>query len=96
MNGGKLGAFPLGSIAIVGGGPGGWLTAMTLARVLRGSCEIQVLELPDDNAINGAVASVPSLFRLLRLLAIDESALMRATQATLPARRAVSRLGRAG
>ena len=77
-----MGTFPLERIAIVGGGLSGWLAAATLARVLRGSSTIHVLELSGDAAINGAVASVPSLHRLLHLLAIDESGLMRATQAT--------------
>ena len=77
-----MGEFPLSRIAIVGGGASGWMAAATLARVLRDSCAVQLLELPNDNAGAGAIASVPSLHRLLRLLALDETALMRATQAT--------------
>ena len=65
---GEASAFPVGSIAILGSGPTAWLAAATLARVLRGSCAIQVIETKSDDATWGAVASVPSLHRLLRLL----------------------------
>ena len=74
--------FPLRSIAIVGAGVSGCLAAATLKRVLGDSCEVTLLALPDDNAINGALAAVPSLHRLLDLLGVDELALVRATQAT--------------
>ena len=81
-NGGQVSAFPLRSIAVVGGGAGGWLAAATLRHVLGDSCAVRLLELTDDNAIHGAVETVPSLHRLLRLLRLDEIMLMRATQAT--------------
>ena len=74
--------FPLRSIVIVGGGTTGWLAAATLARVIGDSCPIRLITLPEDHAGGGAIASVPSLHRLLRLLRIDEAALMRATGAT--------------
>jgi len=74
--------FPLRSIIVVGGNVSGWLAATTLRQVLGASCDVAVLALPDDSAINGAHAAVPSLHRLFNLLAIDEAALMRATQAT--------------
>src|SRR5262245_19854154 len=77
-----VGEFPLRSIAITGGSISGWLAATTLKQVLGASSDVTVLTLPDDNAINGAHAAVPSLHRLFNLLAIDEAALMRATQAT--------------
>lgn len=76
-----MSAFPLRSIVIVGGGTTGWLAAATLARVLGDSCPIRLVALPEDHAA-GAIASVPSLHRLLRLLKIEEAALMRATAAT--------------
>jgi tryptophan halogenase len=75
-----VGSFPLGSIAILGGGACGWLAAAALARVLGPSCAVQVLETAEQP--QGAIASDPSLHRLLRLLGIDEAALMRATRAT--------------
>jgi hypothetical protein len=75
-------AFPVASVAIIGSGPTAWLAAATLARVLRGSCAVQVIETDSDDATWGAVASVPSLHRLLRLLELDEVMLMRAGEAT--------------
>ncbi|HEV7606066.1 MAG TPA: tryptophan halogenase family protein [Steroidobacteraceae bacterium] len=77
-----MSAFPLGSIVIVGNSASTWLAAAMLARVLGASCQLRVLEIPDESAITGAIASVPSLHRLRRLLGIDEAALMRSTQAT--------------
>ncbi|HEY5755529.1 MAG TPA: tryptophan halogenase family protein, partial [Steroidobacter sp.] len=74
--------FPLRSIVVVGGGNTGWLAAATLARIIGDSCPVRVITLPDDLAVNGAIASVPSLHGMLRLLRIDEAALMRATGAT--------------
>jgi tryptophan halogenase len=77
-----LSVFPLESIVIVGNSVSTWLAAATLARVLGPSCRLQVLEIADESAITGGIASVPSLHRLRRLLGIDEAALMRSTQAT--------------
>lgn len=74
--------FPLRSIAIVGAGVSGCVAAATLRQVLGDSCAVTLVALPDDNAINGAIASVPSLHRLLGLLGTDEHALVRATRAT--------------
>jgi len=74
--------FPLRSIAIVGAGVSGCLAAATLRRVLGESCDVTLVALPDDNVINGALAAVPGLHRLLELLGIDEHSLVRATRAT--------------
>ena len=79
---GEVSAFPVASIAIIGSGPTAWLAAATLARVLHGSCAVQVIETGFDDATWGAVTSVPSLHRLLRLLGLDEVTLMRAGDAT--------------
>jgi len=79
---GEVSAFPVASIAIIGSGPTAWLAAATLARVLHGSCAVQVIETESDDATWGAVTSVPSLHRLLRLLGLDEVTLMRAGEAT--------------
>jgi tryptophan halogenase len=74
--------FPLRSIVVVGGGTTGALAAATLARVLGGSCPIRLVSLPDVDESHGAIASVPSLHRLMRLLRIDPAEMMRATGAT--------------
>ena len=73
--------FPLRSIVVVGGGATSALAATTLARVVGDSCPIRHICLPGDGAA-GALASVPSLHRLFRLLRVDEAAVMRATSAT--------------
>lgn len=74
--------FPLSSIVVIGGSATAWLSATTLARALGDSCQVRVLEIQDENAITGAIASVPSLHRLLPLLGFREAELVRATQAT--------------
>ena len=56
------------------------MAAATLSRVLGASCPVRVVETPLDEP--SAIASMPSLHRLFRLLGIDEVALMRATSAT--------------
>lgn len=56
------------------------MAAATLSRVLGASCAVSVIETPIEEP--PAIASLPSLHRLLRLLGIDEVALMRATAAT--------------
>ena len=81
-NGEQVEAFPLRSITVVGTGVSGWLAAAALRRVLGESTSVTLLAPADDNAINGAVAAVPSFHRLLGPLGIDERSLMRATQAT--------------
>jgi len=50
----------------------GWLAAATLARIVGSSCPVHVVTLPDDLAVDGAIASVPSLHGMLRLLRIDD------------------------
>jgi tryptophan 7-halogenase len=77
-----LSAFPLSSIVIVGNSASAWLAAATLARVLGASVQVRVLEVPDKSDIKSGIASAPSLHRLIRLLGLDEVALMRSTQAT--------------
>jgi tryptophan halogenase len=57
-----------------------WAVAATLSRVLGPACPVRIVETPNEEP--SAIASVPSLHRLLRLLGIDEVALMGATSAT--------------
>jgi tryptophan halogenase len=71
------------SIAIIGGGAAGWLSAATLSRVLRPDyCTIRVLGVarPDSGPISEATN--PAFHRLTGLLGIDVAELVRATQAT--------------
>jgi len=67
-------------IAIAGGGVTGWLAASLLARVLRGSREIVVIE--TGEAEQREFATLPPLTGLHTLLGIDENDLLARTNGT--------------
>src|SRR5215467_5180503 len=71
---------PIRSVAIAGGGVTGWLCGALLARVLRGSCGICVIETGD--APHGAFATLPPLTGLHTILGIDENELLGKTGGT--------------
>jgi tryptophan halogenase len=71
------------SIAIVGGGAAGWLTAAVLARVLRGKIAVTVVEQNDDHGlIEPETATLPQLRGLHGIIGIDENDLLRSTGGT--------------
>jgi tryptophan 7-halogenase len=71
------------SIAIIGGGAAGWLSAATLSRILRPDyCAIRVLQVPQPHSGQISEATNPAFHRLTGLLGIDAAQLMRDTQAT--------------
>src|SRR3569832_194755 len=70
------------SIAIAGGGVTGWLAASLLARVLRGSREIVVIETGDTDTLQREFATLPPLTGLHTILGIDENDLLAKTGGT--------------
>ncbi len=72
---------PLNSIAIVGGGVAGWMTACALARVLPGEPTLQLIETA-GSAPGGALSTLPALRTFHGLLGLDEASLMRTARAT--------------
>jgi tryptophan halogenase len=72
---------PLSSVAILGGGVAGWMTACALARVLPADCAIRVIE-TQSAAPRGALSTLPALRAFHGLLGLDEAALMRAARGT--------------
>lgn len=72
---------PLNSVAILGGGAAGWMTAAALARVLPPACAIRVVETADA-APRGALSTLPALRGFHGLLGLDEAAVMRAARGT--------------
>ena len=75
-----MSAFPLGRVAIIGGGVEAWMTAAGLARATGGQAQIRVVE--TGPAVQGALSTLPSLRSFHALLGLDEAALMAATRAT--------------
>jgi len=70
------------SIAIAGGGVTGWLAASLLARVLRGSREIVVIETGDADTPQREFATLPPLTGLHTILGIDENDMLAKTDGT--------------
>lgn len=72
---------PLNSVAVLGGGVAGWMTAAALARVLPAACAIRVVDTLAC-APRGALSTLPALRGFHGLLGLDEAALMRAGRGT--------------
>jgi tryptophan 7-halogenase len=73
----------LKSIAIVGGGTAGWISASVLAHLLQNTeCHITLVESPDVPTIGVGEATIPSFVDLLRFLTISEVDFIAKTNAT--------------
>ncbi len=74
---------PVRSIAIIGGGTAGWMTALTFARSLKGQgVAITVIESPTVGIIGVGEGSTPWLRGFFDALGIEESEWMPASDAT--------------
>jgi tryptophan halogenase len=74
---------PIRSIAIVGGGTAGWMTAATLAHYLQGlGCRLRLIESAEIGTVGVGESTIPPIISHLAALGIDENDLVRKVQGT--------------
>src|SRR5687768_12594127 len=69
-------------VVVLGGGTAGWMSAASLARLLPGLVEVELVESEDIGIIGVGEATLPHIRGFVERLGIDEASFMRATHAT--------------
>ena len=73
---------PIRKVVIVGGGTAGWMAAAGIARVTKGSFQIELVESDDIGIIGVGEATIPHIGKFNAMLGIDEDDFLRATKGT--------------
>lgn len=73
---------PIRSIAIIGGGTAGWMSAAAISKFFRPSIDVVLVESEEIGTIGVGEATVPHLSAFNRLLEIDEGEFVREVQGT--------------
>jgi tryptophan 7-halogenase len=76
-------AVPIRSIAIVGGGTAGWMTAVSLAKFFKSAqVRVRLIESEQIGIIGVGEATIPPIMHFIRAAGIDENDLIKKTQST--------------
>jgi tryptophan halogenase len=73
---------PIRTVAIIGGGTAGWMSAAAISKFFGEDIQVQLVESEDIGTIGVGEATVPHLSAFNRLLEIDEAEFVRQTQGT--------------
>jgi tryptophan halogenase len=70
---------PVKNIVIVGGGTAGWMSAIAMSTLLQGQYNIRLVESDEIGIVGVGEATIPMIQRFNRVVGIDETAFLKAT-----------------